>query len=128
METGEDRLCTHYLFCHEYELRTIVKVNQVESFVLPDNSFQLCIECWGIDSIGGVFDVELAFTPSTPEERDKILRELTVDSIFTVKGSYTIITAESLITIHEPLYYPLCPDFSEEEIREVFRINSAKLS
>lgn len=127
-ETAEHDSFTHYLFCHEFELRTLVKINKVNSYVHPDNSFQIYIDCWGLDGVGGVFEVGLNFTPSTLEERNKILIDLAVDSIFTVKGSYTIITAEALIDIHDPLYYPLCPDFSEEEIREVFRINSAELS
>ena len=127
METGEISNVRHYLFSTDFEFCTIAKIEHVESFKLPDNSFQISIDCSGLDSIGQVFQLEMNFSPESVEAKDRILEDLKVDSIFIVKGTYTITKDVILhITLHDPYYEPVYPQSFEDEIREVFRVNGGK--
>jgi hypothetical protein len=57
-------------------------------------------------------------------ERDEILRDLKVDSILLMHGRYLIMPDNS-IALASPAYRPVDPTIaSEEQIREVFRLNS----
>jgi hypothetical protein len=124
METGEISNARHYLFCTDFEFLTIARIEHVESFKLPDNSFQISVDCGGLDSIGQVFKLELIFTPAHIEIKDRILEDLKVDSIFIVKGTYTITEdTPPYITLHEPYYEPVYPQSFEDEIMEVFKVN-----
>ncbi|MCL4536211.1 MAG: hypothetical protein M1610_01245 [Nitrospirae bacterium] len=124
METGEISNVRHYLFSTDLEFFTIAKIEHVESFKLPDNSFQISVDCSGLDSIGQVFKLDLDFTPESVEAKDRLLNDLKVDSVFIVKGTYTITqNAIPHIILHDPYYEPVYPQSFEEEIREVFRVN-----
>jgi hypothetical protein len=128
METGEISNVRHYLFCTDFEFFTIAKIEHVESFKLPDNSFQISVDCSGLDSIGQVFKLGLDFTPDSVEIKNRILEELKVDSIFIVKGAYTITKDinPTHISLHDPYYEPVYPQSFEDEIREVFRVNGGE--
>lgn len=140
--TGATSAFEHYLFyCPEHEIRTIVKVISVESYETPDNcamrpdgttepfaQFQISVSCQGIDCLGSVFDLELDFGPDTIAERNKILEDVVADRIFMIRGRYSIISEIPCLIIHDPGYSHLCPDYSEEEVRECFRINSMEQS
>ncbi|MGO9138540.1 MAG: hypothetical protein ACLP9S_11965 [Syntrophales bacterium] len=43
---------------------------------------------------------------------------------YLVKGRYRIFQDDLTIKIVNPEYLPLPPDFDEQEVREVFRVNS----
>lgn len=126
-ETGEISSLDHYLFCHGYKLKTIVKVINVENWTHKDNSMQISADCLGLDGLGFVFEINLQFQSQELQNKmNRILEDLKVDDIFIVSGTYAIIWAkdEKSITIYDPEYAPASLHFSEEEIREVFRRNS----
>jgi len=126
MDTGEVYFGDHYLFCPGFEITTIVKILETNSYINPDDSLEVRVDCLGLDDVGSVFELDLYYTPESIEQRDKLMQDLTADSIFMVKGGYGIGglgTTNSYVTIYNAAYLPVEPDFSEDEIREVFRVN-----
>ncbi len=128
-DTGEISPIDHYLFCHGYKLKTIVKVINIGNWTHDDNSMQISVDCLGLDSYGFVFELNLEFNPDTANKMNRILDDLKVNDIFIVAGTYVVtwITDEKGITIYDPEYSPASIHFSEEEIREAFRQNSKRL-
>lgn len=122
-ETGETTSRDHYLFCSDFKMSSIVKILKVSSFVHPDDSLQISVDCQAIDTVGGVFELGLEFAPSSIEQRDEIIKDLKVDSLFEVIGGY--LTAEKSIWLSDPQYQAINPEL-EDELREVFRINSVE--
>jgi hypothetical protein len=139
-ETGEVSEFEHYLFCLGTEMHTIAMIINAECYEHPNCSvtsadditrffyrFQVNVDCLALDSLGDIFELNLDFEPNTREEMDQILRDLVADRIFSIRGWYSVLSEHPIITIHNPIYSPLCPDFSEDEVRECFRINSQML-
>ncbi|MFC1816066.1 hypothetical protein ACFL0M_09000 [Thermodesulfobacteriota bacterium] len=121
MESGDVFFGDHYLFYPGSDMTTIIKILKTESYVHPDDSMQVSVDCLGLNSVGGVFELGLEYAPDTIEKRDQLLQDLMVGSVFMVKGEYG--TADNFITIFDEDYRPVEPDFSEEDVREAFRIN-----
>ncbi|MBL6995799.1 hypothetical protein [Desulfobacula sp.] len=105
-------------------LTTIALIKKVYNYVLPDDSLQVSIDALGLDFCGAVFDLSIEYFPKTIKERDEVLAELQTDSIWRFKGRYAASSAP--ITLMEPVYLPVEPDLSMEEIRKVFDFNSRK--
>ena len=122
METGEEWGGEHYMLCTGFEFTTIARITHVESYMHPDDSIQICVDCLGLDSLGGVFDLSLEFGPDSMEQKKKLLKDLQIDAIFIVKGIYGIPKGDSP-TLYDPQYRPVEPEFSETEAREAFRVN-----
>jgi len=127
LSTGESREVEHYLFTTGFELTTIVKVMEINSWVHPDDSIQISIDCDALDCVGGVFSVNLEFTPDSITERDRILSDFRRDSLFVVRGKYGV-PRDTAIALYDVRHWTVEPDFSEYEIREVFRINGEGLN
>jgi hypothetical protein len=124
VETGESHEVEHFLLVTGSELTAMVKITQIESYVHENESFQVSVNCLALDSFGFVFQLNMNFTPDFIEERDKLLRELKVDSLFIVKGHYTV--AENMppfITLHDPSYRTVPPEISEVQVRRAFEVN-----
>ena len=83
---------------------------------------QVSVDCLGLDSVGGVFELLLGYNPDSTEERDQLLQDITVDSVFLVTGEYGICD-DAPLSIFDADCRPVEPDFSEDEVREAFRIN-----
>jgi hypothetical protein len=64
-ETGESFEVDHYLFLSGSELTAIVKITQVNSYIHPNQSFQVSVECQALDSFGFVFQLNINFTPGS---------------------------------------------------------------
>ena len=127
-ETGETTNVRHYLFCSGFEFTAIAKIENIESYELPDNSFQVSVDCNGLDSVGFVFRLGLNFTADSEAQKDRILNDLKVNSVFIFRGPYTAgEDAPQHIVLNDPHYEPVYPHFSEEEIRKVFSINEKGL-
>lgn len=128
-DTGEISPIDHYLFCHGYKLKTIIKVINVENWTHDDNSMQISADCLGLDVIGNVFEIILVFYPENVNKMNSILEDLKVNDIFMVSGIYTIIWEEDekSIIIYDPEYAPASFHFPEEEIRAAFRRNNKRL-
>ena len=93
-------------------------------FYFPDDSdlpIEINVDCEGLGSAGSVFKVHIFFRLNSFEERDRILADLQVDSLFQIRGEYDV-TGE-IITLFEPEYSPLGPDYPEDEIRKAFEVN-----
>ncbi|MBI4679966.1 MAG: hypothetical protein HY753_01820 [Nitrospirae bacterium] len=72
--------------------------------------------------------MELNFIAGSEAQKDRILDDLKVNSIFIFRGSYTAgEDAPQHILLHDPHYEPVYPRFSEEEIKKVFSINEKGL-
>ena len=63
METGESSNLRLILFPNESKFSTIAKIMNAESYVRPDDSFQISIECQALDSVGKVYNLQLEFSP-----------------------------------------------------------------
>lgn len=123
-ETGETTNFRHYLFYSGFEFTTIAKIEDIESYELPDNSFQVLVDCNGLDSAGSVFRLALNFIADSEAQKDRILNDLKVNSIFIFRGYYGVVEdAPQHILLSDPHYEPVYPRFSEEEIRKVFSVN-----
>ncbi len=122
METGESWVTEHYLFPNDLEMDTIIEVITVKSYVLPDDTFQISVHCHGLDSVGSVFDIGIEFTPDTYAQRDEILQDMKAGSLFLIRGKY-LAPGDGSVLISDPMYWPLEPEYSEDEVREVFRFN-----
>ena len=123
MDTGEKTEMEHYALFPHYEMTTIVLVKGVESYETEqDNGIQINVTCKALDSIGMVCDLEIIFTPETSEDKATILSDMAKDSVYLMNGQYSFVKNE-LITLHDPEYRSVEPDFKEDEVREAFRIN-----
>ena len=126
VETGESHEMEHFLLVTGAELTAMVNITQVESYIHEDKSFQVSVDCLALDSFGFVFQLNMNFTPDFIEERDKLLRELKVDSLLITKGHYTVVeNMPPFITLHDPSYRAVPPEFSEDQIRKAFEVNKA---
>ncbi len=127
-ESGESWEKEHYLLDTGFELTTIVKITQVDSYYFHENdSFQVSVDGLALDSIGSVFSINMDYTSESPEERDRLLQDFKLGSLFLVKGEYGVIRDEDTphcIFVYEPSYRSVEPEFSEEEVRRVFEINA----
>jgi hypothetical protein len=126
--TGETRDREHYLLSTGFQVTTIIKVTQVESFFFEENqTFQVSVDGLGLSSIGAVFTLNLDYTPATLQARDRLLKDFQIGSLYLVKGEYSLIQGDKnpcSIILYEPDYRPVIPDFSEEEINLAFQVNS----
>ena len=125
VDTGEVTAVNHYLFCGGFELNTFVRIEKVELYIHPNESFQISSDCLGLDSYGFVFKLglEFDFSRDRVDDKNRILSDIAVGSILAVKGEYGIIPTDGSIIVFEPQYSSLPPDFSLEEVEEVFRRN-----
>jgi len=121
MDSGEVFSGDFCLFPNDFQLETIMKIMVVNDYVHPDSSMQVSVDGLGLDCVGGVFQVNLEYTPRTVEERDKLLQDLKVRRILSMKGRYGMTDGE--VTIYDAVYRSVEPYDSEEELQEVFRIN-----
>ncbi len=115
------------LFSHGFGFKTVVMVLRLDCPGLADDSPELCALCRGLDSLGGVFDLRLIFTPGSAGERERLAKEFQAGALLVVKGEYSIAPDAPSVTLHNPIYYPVSLHFSEKEIREVFRQNGIGL-
>ncbi len=115
------------LLLTDTELSVIVKVESTCQDTHPDSPFGVTIFCKALDSFGLIYDLELKFSSETLERKGKILADLKKDSIHLVKGRYNMFKKTFSISILDPDYMSLPPDIEEEDVREVFRINSKSL-
>lgn len=129
VETEETtEMSPHYLFCSGFIMTTFAKVTNIDSYEYEDGSFQVSIDSLALDSNGNVYNLGLEFDPKSIKERDAVLKVIHEDEIYSIKGEYTCINNGASIIIYNPVYSPIPPDFSEEEIREVFEFNGKQLS
>jgi hypothetical protein len=128
-ETGESLEIEHYLFPTGSELTALVKITQVNSYLHPNQSFQVNVDSLALDSLGCVFPLNLNFTPELIKERDQLLRDLGLDSLWAVKGHYTVgENKPPFIILHDPAYRALPPEVSEADIRRIFEMNLPKVN
>ena len=127
METGEthDIIPFHYFPC-DCEMKTIVKIIHVESFLHPEgDSRQIIADCLALDSSGFVFKLTMDFIPDTLDYEQKILSDLPEGKILAVSGPYSVLPEEEGgISLYHPTYGPLSQECSLEEVEEVFRVNN----
>ncbi len=125
IESGEVTAFNHYLFCGGFELNTFVRIEKVESYIHPDKAMHIAIDCIALDSYGFVFKLglEFHFSQNREDARIKILSDMTVGAILSIKGQYSMIPKDGSVTVYEPRYTQLPPDFSIEEAQEVFKNN-----
>jgi len=126
IETGEthDIIPFHYFHCN-CELNTIVKILHAESFLHPDNSRQITVDCLALDSNGFVFKLGMEFMPVSREDELKILSDIPEGKILAISGLYSVLPEdEGGIAIFDPTCEPLPPQYLLKEVEEVFRVNN----
>lgn len=104
-------------------LMAIVKVENISQDTHPDSPFGVTVFCKALDSFGLIYDLELRFSSETRKRKGKILTDLKKDSIHMVKGRYNVFKKTFSISILDPEYMPLLPNITEQNVREVFRVN-----
>ncbi len=134
METGEESSGEYYLFFEGRKLTmtAIVKITHVDSSYVDSDStiMEVFVDCLGLDSFGNVFTLVLVFYPDSFIEGQKLLKDMKINSIFLINGNYNIIIEEDnpIIQLLDPSYKSVGPEFSKDEIRKAFRINSRGLT
>jgi len=127
-ETGEVHdIVPFYFFTHGGELNTIVKILSVKSTFneKTDPAIQVDVDCLALDSMGKVFKLNLYFLPEYLDDGKKIVAEITEGKIMSATGRYSILTDDKCSAmLIDPQYSPLPPEYSLEEVEEVFRINN----
>ena len=124
-ETGENLSRKHYLLDTGFQVTTIVWITWIESYVHSDINLQVKVESLALDSYAFVFEVSMEFNPDSKEEMDTLLRDLRVGGFCLVQGPYGGLWAEApRLVLYDPSYRPVEPEFSEEEIRKAFQMNS----
>ena len=126
LDTGETQeIAPFYLFRGGFELNTFIKILHVESYLHPDNSRQISVNCLALDGCGFVFKLTIDFTPERLEDEIIILSNITVGKILAVHGDFSVLPDEKGgISLHNPTYSPLSAEYSLEEVEEVFRVNN----
>ena len=102
-------------------LTTIVKIIHTDSYEFPGSQFQVSVDCKALDNFGTVQDICMDFFPEAVEQRNKIVKDLKADSIFLVKGKYSILK-DIPVTLYEPDYSRIKPKPLENEMRKLFQI------
>lgn len=125
-ETGEtSNIEPLYLYFNPAEISAIVKVQWMESYY--DRTKEVQGGCLALDWQGNVYKLGLYFSPKSPEDAQKIISEFVVGKIMAVAGSYCVMPKEECkITLFQIEYNPLPPEYSIEEVEEVFRFNNAR--
>jgi hypothetical protein len=123
LNTGEISEFNHYLLSTGLRIKTIVKIINSQSFNHPDNSLQVYVDCFALDSIGSVFKLTLNFTPDNQNKLNKIAADLKQSLYLYVDGEYTISQDDYDITIHDPNYSSLPYALSENDVEEAFNRN-----
>lgn len=127
MDTGETTdILPFYLFRGNFELKTLVKIMRVQSFFhREDKSRQISVDCLALDSFGFVFKLALSLTPRNLDEQKKILSDIVAGKILAVQGDYSVLPDnEGGISLLDPTYSVLPPQYSLEEVETVFRVNN----
>jgi len=127
LTTGKIQFMNHYLLPLDLKLETIVKVQEVHSYVHEDASMQVYIECRALDSIGAVYNISLDFSPSSAERRDHLIEIFQPGSILMIKGEYGI-PKDAPITLSEPQYSFIESESLLEEVKNAFNFNDHRFS
>jgi hypothetical protein len=127
-ETGEKiEVGQYYFFPTGFEMTVIVLVQSVETYgPHPDGTIQIDVSCKALDSAGIVYDLTSNFIRKTLEEKTALLRDITINSVYIFCGQYGVY--EGSISLTDPTYRPVSPDFNEDEVREAFRMNEKPLN
>ena len=99
-------------------LTTFVKITAVHIF--EDCGPQIWVDCKAMDSFD-IYDIHADFFPDTREERDRILRDLKVGSVFMMKGGYNI-SKDSSVMLYDPAYSRVEPEVLEDKMKRLFEI------
>jgi hypothetical protein len=106
-----------FLFDH-MKLSTIAKITGINSYEFPCDSFQVSVECKSLDDID---HLTLEFFPQKVCHRDKIIQDLSIGSIYFIKGDWSVFSDGSM-TLYGPDYHRMAPGHLEEQMKKVFEI------
>ena len=130
LETDETHdIGPFYLYSTGCELDAIIKVLSTHSSCYTNSDDEITREvsvyCLALDCHGNVFKMSLYFLPDSLAEEEKITAEITEGKIMIAKGRYHILPNDEYVFIlNNPEYYPLSPEYSLEDVEEVFRFNN----
>jgi hypothetical protein len=111
-----------YEFSKAIELTTFVQIVKMSSYVHPNDSMQITCDCDALDGFGKKLKLEwvFQFESGQVDDRNKILSDMTVGSIFFIKGPFCMNDEDGSITFFEHLYSTLPPEFPIAEIEYLF--------
>jgi len=102
-------------------LQTVAKIIKIESYEFPGGSFQVSADCKAFDDFGTIHDMSLEFSPAKIFQRDRIIQDLKADSIYVIKGGWSIIK-NCPITLYEPDYKRIEPEHLENQMKKMFKL------
>ncbi|MBU4185422.1 MAG: hypothetical protein KKI12_06550 [Proteobacteria bacterium] len=103
-------------------LTTVVKIIHTDSYEFPGHfPFQVSVDCKAMDNFATIQDICMEFFPKTIEQRDRIVEDLKVDSIFLIKGEYNMLK-DTPVMLYEPDYTRVKPKPLENEMRKLFQM------
>ncbi len=100
-------------------LRTVAKIIKIESYEYPGGSFQVSVDCKAFDGFATIHDMSLEFFPMKIYQRDRIIEDLKVASIYSIGGNWVML--ENSITFYEPDYKKIEPEHLENQMKKMFK-------
>lgn len=106
-------------FLFEYmKLSTIAKITGINSYEFAGDSFQVSVEGKSLDEINYL---TLEFFTEKICHRDKTIQDLSIGSIYFIKGDWSVFSDGS-ITLYGPDYHRMAPGHLENQMKKVFEI------
>ena len=128
-ETGKSSPMNFRYYPTKFEIETIIEVQECDAYTHPDGEIQVLADCLALDCFGGVFELSLQYQPVSEKKKNILLEELTPGAHYMASGPCGIAQGrnECSIMVFDAIYRRLPPDYSEEEIRQVFQHNRQEL-
>lgn len=111
-ETDNTNHFEHCMLMPTATMASFIKIKTVRSYVHPDASLQVCIDCLALNYEADVFELEINYTPHSIIIRDQLLKEFHQGGLMHVQGSYSIDDDDSGVTftLHDPEYHSVAAD------------------
>lgn len=93
------------------ELTCVAKIKEIQIYELPIGQADVFVKCLALDACGNRFSLELYLGPKDPAECDRIIRDLETDSIYWIRGTWSMEEEDPhfAMTILYPTYWPYQP-------------------
>ena len=115
IQRGETDNTNHFEHCMLMPTATMasfIKIKTVRSYVHPDASLQVCIDCLALNYEVDVFELDINYTPHSIMLRDQLLKEFQQGGLMHVQGTYSIDYDDAGVTftLHNPAYHSVATD------------------
>ncbi|HBD93294.1 MAG TPA: hypothetical protein DC057_03905 [Spirochaetia bacterium] len=112
LNTGEEADVILCLEKWNLKIQVIIRVDDIEFYHLPDDSFELNIICKALDDGGNTSDCEIYYFYKTESEK-KLIPKYEINNYYRAEGRYTLSKNSPEIFLDDPVINELTDDFLE---------------